>query len=339
MSLSEDIPLSENITQTTEELGQITQTTEALEQLPRIYDQRSATNGQRQTSLQERNTDDLPSLNIETPIARGAWRLAVHLREENMRLRSELEEQRSELRQIIDEYNGMQAEFDKEVAIVHNGYRQEIEHYQTHLVQMMEERNRIHGAYLQLEQRYQELDSTFQHAVEEEARKMVIEASQTIELSTGKIPALLQEAVKALEAQTWQADSKHLIEALYLKNEVKQMAQHLAEERRQLEEQRQQLFAMQHTAHQQIELHQKAAQARLRARWKVVSLCTSIGLLGLLVTLQFVFLYFLHVKMAPSVSIAVIAPIVLCVVLSFVFEQPFTMIRHMYKSAPHKRKV
>jgi hypothetical protein len=339
MSLSEDISLSENITQTTEELGGITQTTEALEQLPRIYDHRSATNGRRQTSLQQRDTDDLPALTIETPVARGAWRLAVHLREENMRLRNELEELRSELRQLIDEYNGMQAEFDKEVAIIHNGYQQEIQHYQIHLAQMMEERNRIHDAYLRLEQRYQELNSSFQQTVEEEAHKMVIEASQTIELSTGNIPALLQEAVKVLESQTWRADNKHLIEALYLKNEVKQMAQHLAQERRQLEEQRQQLFAMQHTAYQQIELHQKATQARLRARWKVASICTSTGLLGLLVVLQFVCLYFLHVTMAAPISIAFLAPIVVCVVLALVFAQPFTMIKHMYKSAPHKRKV
>lgn len=311
----------ENITQMTDTIEHSTQTTDAIERLPRMLDRRSAVSEKRQSILQQRNTEVLPPLTAETPNARIAWRQVVQLREENRRLRFALEEQQAELQRLFSEYAGQPSEAG-------TGRLQEV----------MEERNQIQEDHAQLEQRYQELSRSFQNAVEEEAHKMVTAAAQTLELSYDETPGFLQDVVKRLEMHARQVEDKHLIEALYLKGEVQRMAAQLEEERKQLDQDRQQLFTMQHTAHQQVELHQKTLQSRLTARWKFTSAMTSLGVLATLIVLQFVFLFLLHVNIVGSVSFSIVAPVILCVVLAVIFAQPFTMLRDIYKSAPHKQR-
>src|SRR5581483_6595538 len=210
---------------------------------------------------------------------------------------------------------------------VHKGYQQEIEQYQNHLREMMEERNRVQESYLQMEQQYQVLYHTFQDAVEEEARKMVVEATQTVELSPEAVPAFLQDAVKTLEIRAREVEDKHLLEALYLKSEVQRMAEELTAERKLLAEERQKLFTMQHTAREQAELYQKTLQSRLYARWKFKSAATSVGLLVTLIVLQFLTLDLFHVPFVTAVSLAIFAPVILCSLLAFVLAHPLTTVK------------
>jgi chromosome segregation ATPase len=317
----------------------MTHTTDALERLPRQLDRRTLLSERRQTILQQRHTDILPQVSLETPPVKAAWRQVVQLREENRSLRSQLAEERAELQRLSAELNAAQIDFENEVAIIHEGHRKEIEYYQGHLREMTDERNHLQDAHFELEQRYQNLYHSFQTSVEEEARRMVTEATQTIELTPDSAPDLLQDVVKKLESQIKQEENKRLIETLYLKHEVERMGELLKQEREQIATERQNLFAMQQTVRQQAELRYKVLQAHLRARWQAVFAFTSIGGLLLLVVLQFIFLVLLRVPLAGSVSLALLAPIVICSVLSIVLATPFTMVKHIYESAPHKKRV
>src|SRR5450631_1668902 len=90
-------------------------------------------NGRRQTTMQHRQTTGSLGHPTETTGSRVAMRQAVQLREENRRLRQESEELRVELRTLIAEYTGLQNHYEQEVAIIHNGHQQEVEHYEQHL--------------------------------------------------------------------------------------------------------------------------------------------------------------------------------------------------------------
>lgn len=342
--------MPEDFTQTTDALDAGLQDTGALEAnlkdtgvletLPRTLDWRSILNERRQSILQQKQTESLPRLtNGDTANTKVAWRQVLQLREENRRLRFDLEEQRSELQRLIAEYTAMQEEFDREIAIIHNGHQQEIEHYHQHLNEMIDERNRLQDAHSLLEQRYQNLYHSFQDAAEEEAQKMVTEAAKTLELPSGTTPVLFQDVVKTVEFKVRQEEDKHLIEALYLKREVQSMAEKLQQARQQIDQERQNLLIMQNTVREQAVLRHKMLQARLEARWTMKSVCTAIGVLFLLVVMQFVFLYFLNVRVAPAVSLSILAPIVLCIVCAILFATPYKTIKHIYTGAPHRKKV
>lgn len=316
-----------------------TQVTESLERLPRSSDRRSPTHERRQSTLQQKNTDVLPSVSVETPHGKIAWRQVIQLREENRHLRFELEDQRTEMRQLITAYNSLQAQFDQEATSIHGGYQQEREQYQRHVQALMEEHNHLQETYSELERRYMDLYHTFQDAVEEEAHKMVTEAAQTIELSPASTSLLFQDVMKTLELQVRQEEDKHLVEALYLKREVQRMAALLEQERQQIEEERHNLLVMQNTAREQAELRQKTLQARLRARAKVRSITVTIGMVVLLVTLQFLFLNLAHIKIAAEISFLLLLPIIICSLLAFVFSTPLSHVRDIYYGAPHKKNV
>ncbi|MBV9709624.1 MAG: hypothetical protein JO011_01770 [Ktedonobacteraceae bacterium] len=316
-----------------------TQVTESLERLPRPSDRRSPAHERRRSALQQKNTDSLPSVTFDTPHAKIAWRQVIQLREENRHLRFQLEEQRTEMQQLIAEYNALQTQFDQEATGIHSNYQQERDHYQSHLQALMDERNRLQEAYTNLERRYMDLYHTFQDAVEEEAHKMVTEAAQTIELSPDNAPMLFQDVMKTLELQVRQEEDKHLVEALYLKREVQRMAALLEQERQQIEEERRTLLGMQNTAREQAELRQKTLQARLRFRWKLRSVTVTIGMIILLVTLQFLFLNLAHIKIASEISFFLLLTIIICSLLAFGLSGPFSRARDIYYGAPHKKKV
>lgn len=317
---------------------EISQDTGPLEPLPRILDRRSALTERRQNLLQQKQTDALPQLAAETPNAKLAWRQVVHLREENRRLRYEVQEQRAELQQLVSEYQSLQEKFDQEVAVIHSAHQQENEQYQTRLHELMNERNRLHDTHLSLEQRYQELYHSFQEAAEEEAHKLLSEAAQTVILSHDTTPVLLQDVVKTVELQVRQEEDKHLVEALYLKREVQRIAEQLEQERQTIEQERQQLAALQLSISEQSALRHQTVESRLRARWKLKAVFASIGLPFVLVLLQLVALAFFHVSVAGPASIAILAPIVVCIVLTLLFAHPFKAVKMMYTSAPHKKK-
>ncbi len=309
-----------------------------LEQLPRTLDRRSALSERRQSILQQKQTDDLPALTLDTPHTKMAWRQVVALREENRRLRFALEDQQSELQQLLNDYTLLKNGLDQEIAIIHNGYQQEIEHYQSHLQTLMSERNRLHDAYSMVELRYQNLYHSFQDAVEEEAQKMMTEATQTVMLAPDKAPALLQDVVKTLEIQVRQAEDKHLVEALYLKHEVQRTLTQLEQERQQVDAERQRLVVLQNSAREQAILRHKTLHERLHTRWRVASVSTSLGLLGALVVLQFASLFLFQVHLTTSVSLAMLFPIVVCTVLALALANPLKWVKQIYDNVPVRKK-
>ncbi len=323
-----------------------TQTTGPLGQVPRTFDRRSTLSERRQSILQQKQsekfTDALPRVSADTsdtPGAKVAWRQVVQLREENRRLRHNLEEMRSEMQRLISEYNIIQDEFEKEVTVIHSGQLQEVEHYQGHLQEVTNERNRLQESHFQLERRYQELYSNFQDAVEEEAQKVVSEAAQTLVLSPENAHGMFHDVKKTVELYARQVEDKQLVEVLYLKREVQRMNELLKQEHQQLEEERQKLLVMQNTAREQAELRHRTLQSRLRARWTAAFAFITTGVIALLIVLQCLFLFLLHVRFTPPLAFSIFAPILVCVIVAIVFSHPISMLRHVYTSAPHKKKV
>jgi hypothetical protein len=309
---------------------------QSTEELEALSDQRNLLDGRRQLNVSQTGTDILPAISPGIMNLRRQVRL---LREENKRLRGELYAKQSELQQIIADYDALESRFAQEVSVIHTGHQQDVEHYQTHLQELMEERNRLQETCTQLEQNYQELYHTFQDVVEEEINKRLTEATYALQTSPETVPPMLQSVVRTLEAHYRPTEERHLIEALFLKREVQTMAEQLQEERKQLAAERQKLLAMQQTAREQAELRQQTLKARIHARWRASELVTVVSLLALLVVLQCVFLYILHVSFVAPVSFSLFAPIVLCALFALVFSHPATMLKQMYTSAPHKKRI
>lgn len=322
---------------------QVTQSTEAIERVPRSFDRRGLFSERRQEILQQKHTESLPKVNIDGASTRGTWKQVAQLREDNRRLRVELGEIHSELQRLLASYNSLQAEHEKEIVVIHQGHQQELDQYQMHLRELMDERNRIQEEHILLERRYQDLYASFQGAVEDEAQRMLTAATQTLELAPDQTPMVLQNMVKTIELQVRQEEDKHLVETLYLKREVQRMADQLDAVHRQLEVERQSLYAQQVSVREQADLRYKTLQGRLRARWRVASAATSIGLIFLLVILQFVFLGLGRVPLSSAIDFLLVSPILICIVLAVAFAGPFGIVGHyltqMYHNIPHKKKA
>jgi hypothetical protein len=308
---------------------EIAQTTEALEELSPMLGHRNIFNGPYEHTLQEMQTDVLPSLTPDLS-AGVTWWQARQFREDNEYLRPLLEQQRAEMQLLTSKYNDLKDDFNTEIASIHHSHQQELAHYQHHLQNIGAENNRLHDAYEELEDRYQELFHNFQECVEEEAQKMIMEATQTV-LESPEDPPLFPDFVKAIEQYRRQEEDKSLAEALYLKREVYRIAQLLEHERQQLKDEYQQLLTQQDHMQKKVELHQNA----LQARWKMVSVVASLGLVASLVIFQFVFLSLFQVHLTAAVSLSIMAPILLCF-LFLVVATPI-LLRHTYSSTPHKK--
>ncbi len=311
------------------------QTEELLDFSPEI-EQVADTAGSHAVQTQ---TNMRPFLLPDTSITQETWSTAAQLREETAHLHQKLMEQEQQIRQLINDYATLRTEHAHTIATIHDGHQQDLEHYQTHLREAIEERNRLQETCTHLEENYQQLYHRFQEVVEEEVQKRLTEATYALQTSPDTAPPILQDALRIFERRARQIEEKSLVETLFLKRELQLLATRLQEERKQLDQERQNLLAMHHTVCEQVELQQKLAKARLHTRWRVTSLATAVGSLAMLVILQFLFLYVFHARLTPSVSFALLAPILLCTVLAFTFSKPVSMAKHMYFSAPHKKKV
>jgi len=326
-----------------------TQTTGAIGQVSRTFNHRSAFSERRQNILQqkhiEKETDALPAVKAEslehTPThIKVAWRQVIVLREENRRLRHEIDEVRGEMQRLLIEYTSIQAEFEREVTAIHSGQLHELDHYQTHLLEVTSERNRLQEAHKQLGRRYQELYANFQTSVQEECEKKLSEAAQTLTLSPDQASAVLHDdAMKTIEFHVNQVKTKQLVEARYLTGEVQRITTHLEQEQSQVEEERQKLLRMQNSVREQAELRHTTVQSHLRARWTVALAFVTLGALVMLVVLQYLFLFLFQVHFVWAITISLVAPILVCVIAAIVFSTPLSAIQHHYTSAPHKKKV
>ncbi|GAC1583846.1 MAG: hypothetical protein PVS3B3_20290 [Ktedonobacteraceae bacterium] len=326
-----------------------TKTTHAVGQSPRTFDYRSAFSERRQHILHQKQsdkeTDSLPAMKADTiehaiVHAKVVWRQVVQLREENRHLRSRLDDARNEMQRLLVAYAALQSEFEREVTVIHSGQLQELEQYQHHLQEVTNERNRLQEAYRHMEHRYQELYANFQASVDEEAERKLSDMAQTLVLSPDQASTLLSnDAMKTIELHVNQLKTKQLVEAQYLTGELQRINVHLEQEQLQVEEERQKLLRMQNSVREQAELRRKTMQAHLRARWIAALAFVTLGALVVLVILQYLFLFLLHVQIVLAITISLIAPIVVCVLAAIVLSGPFSAIRHLYISAPHKKKV
>ena len=308
-------------------------TTSPLERPSRPANHRELLSERRQAILQqkhlERHTDFIPRVNGDTSNGKTSGNAVAQLRDENKHLHLELEAQHAELEQLIADYNSAQEQFDKEIEAIHYGHQQEIEQYQTHLREMMEERNQMQEGYQELQRRYQELyhdyQDSFHEAVEEEASKMVKEAARTLVLSPEHVPPLLHDVKKTVEFQIKQEEDQHIAEALYTMRQAQikaeQLERELARERAQIDTERHNLVLQQNSIREQANVRYGALRKRLQARSTIVLTMMTTVLLLVLPVLQFVCLTILKVPLTGSLLFSLLVPIIFCVGGAYYFAQ------------------
>lgn len=325
-----------------DDMTQTDQITGALVQEPRLPGRRTMVSERRQSILQQKQTDALPALTLgtaESANAKVAWRQVTQLREENRRMRFELESLKSDAQRLLSQYSALQTEFDTEVDTIHSGHRQEIEQYQQHLREMLDERNKLMESNLQLEQRYQELYHSFQATAQAEAHKQAQATTQLLDSSPITPPPLQIADMDTLELPNRQLEEQHLLEALYLKREVERMAEQLKHERQQLDRERTNFLSMQSRAREQLRTEQKLYQARYRAQWNgAITLTTTVAVL-LFVPLQLLTLALFHLTFSVPLVMALLIPVILCGALALMLAKPLELAKALHNSAPRKVKA
>jgi hypothetical protein len=308
----EDMPMSETSERATDQ----------IERLPHAGDRRTALNGRRQSLLQHKHTDTLPGVNGEAANSKVVWRQVIQLREENKRLRSE--------------FNTFQAQIELELKTAENLHQQEIEQYQIHLRDLMEERKNMQEAQGELERRYQDLYHAFQEAVEEEAHKMITEATNTVVLSPEHTPTLLRDLKKTIELQTRQREDQHVAQTLYLMREAQrkaqQMEQELDQERQLLANERQNLLTLQKSVREQEKLRYAIQHAHLQAKWMVALSSTVTAIVVVLIFLQW---FALH-ELRLTLILGLLTPVAVCLVLTVIIVRLWASYKHFHHSVPHK---
>jgi hypothetical protein len=266
-------------------------------------------------------------------------RQVAQLRRENKQLHAALEEKRAEMQKVLSEYAQLRSEFDHEITTVHQGHQQDLAYHQTQLQELMDERNQLSETLHALEEHHQTLQKSFQDTIQEEAHKLMQEATEAAIRSPENASPLLQDVVKTVELHVRQEEEKHLIEALCLKREVKRMATILEQERQQLQQEQQKLLSFQLSIREQAKVRQKLHEERLHTQQKVISLVTSFALLALFIVLEFTCLALFHTPVVGSVTLSIVIPIVVCVLLRFVLATPLHLLKTIYTSAPHRRRA
>lgn len=304
----------------------------------RITDYRSAVRLRRLHMRQQPTTDALSLFHTETP-TRATPRQVTQVREGNRHLRQVLEVQRAELAQVRDAYTQLQTRYEQDIAVIHSAHRQEIEAHLRQLQEVLDVHGSLQQQYQELEQRFHSLEQSLDTSAEQIALEKVAQAARELEASPEHTPVLLQAAIDTLQRRAKDQEDKHLVEILFLKREIQRMTEELEQKRVQVDAERQNLFAMQNSAREQAELREKWVQARLHARTRARVMVVSIGMLCLLVVLQFVCMRLFNITTTSGIFLALLAPILLCIMCSIILATPASMAKTIYQGAPHKRKV
>ena len=266
-----------------------------------------------------RNTDMLPKINGEMPNSKISARQVAQMREENKRLRWELDQRHH----LIYQYRQTQAQLEQEIDAIHRDHQKVIEQYEIHLREAIDECNQLHTANQELERRYQELDHSFHDTVTEEASKMVEEAAHTLALSPEHTPPLLRDVAKTLEFQVKQTEDLHVAELLSLMRQAQRKAEllewELANEREKIAAERQNLLVQQAKISEQAKYRFNTMQQHLRARWTLVLALMAAALLVLVPIIQLVF-----VSWKVPLYIAIFAPVLICIGAAFLFARAYT---------------
>ena len=143
----------------------------------------------------QRHTDMLPKINGDTSNGKTTPRQITQLREENRRFRWKIDEQR----RLLNQYKQTQEQLEQEIYTLKSNKQNEIEQYEIHLREAIDELNQLEANYQELKRSYEDLDHSFHENVSQEANKMVEEAANTIILTPEHTPALLRDVAKTVE--------------------------------------------------------------------------------------------------------------------------------------------
>jgi len=267
----------------------------------------------------QRHTDMLPKIDGEMSNAKTTSRQIAQLREENKRFRWKIDE----LQHLIYQYRQTQTQLEREIENLHRSKQNEIEQYEIHLREAIEERNQLEATNQELKRSYQELDRSFHENVSEEANKMVSEAANTIILTPEHTPPLLRDVAKTVELHMKQTEDQHVAELLYLIRQAQYKAdlleQELANEREKIASERQNLLDQQARISEQAKYRYTTMQKHLQARWTLVLTLMAAFLLILVPIIQLVF-----VAMKVPLDIAIFVPVVICIGIAFLIARAYT---------------
>lgn len=284
-----------------------------IDRSARIANRREIINEKRQ-----RHTDMLPKINGDISNGKTASRLA-QLREENKRFRWKIDEQQH----LIYQYRQTQAQLERELDDLHRSKQNEIEQYEIHLREAIEERNQLEATNQELKRRYQELDHSFHENVSQEAKKMVSEAANTIILTPEHTPPLLHDVAKTVELHMKQTEDQHVAELLSLIRQAQYKAdlleQELASERLIIAEERQNLLDQQARISKQAQYRYTTMQNHLQAHWTLVLTLMAAFLLILVPIFQLLF-----VAMKVPLDIAIFVPVIICIGIAFLIARTYT---------------
>lgn len=286
---------------------------------PIVRSARAASRREIINEKRNRNTDMLPKINGEMPYSKTTLRQVTQLREENKRLRWELDERHH----LIYQYRQRQAQLVQEIDAIHRDHQKVIEQYEIHLREAIAECNQLQEANQELERRYRQLDHSFHETVTKEASKMVEEAAHTLVLSPEYTPPLLRDVAKTLEFQVKQTEDLHVAELLTLLRQAQRKAelleQELANEREKIAVERQNLLVQQAKISEQAKYRFDTMQRHLRARWTLILALLAAALLVLEPIFQVVF-----VSLKVPQNIAIFIPVLICIGAAFLFARIYT---------------
>jgi hypothetical protein len=267
----------------------------------------------------QRHTDMLPNINGERSHGKATSRQITQLREENKRFRWKIDEQQH----LIHQYRQTQAQLERELDNLHRSKQDEIEQYEIHLREAIDERNQLEVANQELKRRYQELDHSFHENVSEEAKKMVSEAANTIILTPEHTPPLLRDVAKTVELHMKQTEDQHVAALLSLIRQAQYKAdlleQELVNERLKIAEERQHLLDQQARISKQAQYRFTTMQQHLQAHWTLVLTLMAAFLLILVPIFQLVFL-----AMKVPLDIAIFFPVIICIGIAFLIARAYT---------------
>jgi septal ring factor EnvC (AmiA/AmiB activator) len=288
--------------------------TDGMERLARHISRQDFLNEKRM-----RNTDVLPSIDESAFAGKTTIgpRQVSQLRDENRRLRREVEE----LQRRIIQHRHAEQRLEQDIDAVRYGHQLEIEQYQTNLREMMDELNQKQEALQEMEQRYQNLYHTFHESVESEAGKLVSEAAQTLILSPEHTPPILHDVMKTLEFQVKQTEDQHVAQLMALMRQAQrktaQLELELENEREHIAEERQRLLVQQNSISEQAKLRQKYIESSLRARFTGIVTLIAGSVLVIFALLELAMVEYFK---AP-LYLALFSPIIFLVILAFVLAR------------------
>jgi len=281
----------------------------------------------------QRHTDMLPKIDGDSSNGKTASRHTAQLREEYKRFRWKIDEQQH----LIYQYRQTQAQLEREIDNLHRSKQNEIEQYEIHLREAIEERNQLEVTNQELKRRYQELDHSFHETVSEEAKKMVTEAANTIILTPEYTPPLLRDVAKTVELHIKQTEDQHVAELLSLIRQAQYKAdlleQELSNEREKIADERQNLLDQQSRINEQAQYRYKTMQQHLQAHWTLVLTLMAAFLLILVPIFQLVF-----VAMKVPLDIAIFIPVIICIGIAFLIARSYTNNKIQDANKKHEQK-